>query len=97
MCTRKKTRCAKFAHLVIFLASANHGNVIRDPFMIGHTFALRFAFADRSAPEPDFFEIIETVGLAAGVGQERITCACGGHGGHGAEPRGEVALQFRIE
>src|SRR5687767_2703175 len=79
-------------------ATAKHRYVIRHPPVIGNAaLRLRGAFGNRRPPEMDLLEIARSIRLAAGIGEECITRAGTRHRWHRSEPRGEIALQLRID
>src|SRR3954452_23306123 len=73
---------------------ADHADIVGYPAIIGHAFALTGAFGHRRAPELHLLEIVEPVGLAALVGEQRIAFAGRRHGRVGAEIGRHVALQL---
>src|SRR6478672_3005692 len=71
---------------------AEDGDVVLCPLRVGYAGARLFAFGRWRTPEPDLPKIVEPVGGAARIGQERIALAGRRHRRHRAEPRGEVTL-----
>src|SRR4029079_13678350 len=54
---------------------AEDGDVVLCPLRVRYAGPLFLAFRRRRAPEPDLIEIVEAVGSAASVGEERIALA----------------------
>src|SRR5579863_7005473 len=64
------------------------------PVLVRHASPSAAAVGDRRLPEADLVEIVDAIGLAASVAEERVALAGCRHHGNAAEPGGEVTLEL---
>src|SRR5687768_1550212 len=80
------------------LATADHGNIICDPFMVGDTFfATVTAIGGGCAPPPDLIKVVQAV-VHTALRPEQLVALTGIQADRDVlEPCRQVTLDFRIE